>query len=206
MIKVCAVEWPDGLTIESAAWKDIANRLRTLRPDILITNEMPFGAWLPRTLPFDLGRAREWAQLHQDGLDALGALATAVISSRPVLYGETLANEAFVIEDGRYSVLHHKHIFPAEEGWQEDGWFSPCIPGFETKEIAGLKVGALLCTELMFPERARAGKARRPSHRGTAGFRPRHDPLADGRSHGGNCQRRLRRQFEPRGRGRWRTS
>ncbi|WP_025661473.1 carbon-nitrogen hydrolase family protein [Rhizobium sp. IBUN] len=156
MVKVCVVEWPDGLVIDSYSWKDLADRLRTLRPDILVTNEMPFGAWLPKALPFDLGRAREWAQLHQDGLDALGALAKAVISSRPVLYGETLANEAFVIENGKYGVLHHKHIFPAEEGWQEDGWFSPCIPGFETKEIAGLRVGVLLCTELMFPDRARA--------------------------------------------------
>jgi predicted amidohydrolase len=156
MVTACAVEWPDGLHVGSDQWRACADAVDRLAPDILITNEMPFGAWLPKALPYDAARAEAWAELHAQSLTALGELAPAVISSRPVVHGGRLANEAFVIENGAYRILHHKHLFPAEEGWQEDGWFAPAIPGFDTHVIAGLAVGVLLCTELMFPERARA--------------------------------------------------
>jgi len=156
MVTACVVEWPDGLVVGSEQWRACADAVCRLAPDILITNEMPFGAWLPKTLPYDHARAEAWAELHARSLAALGELAPAVISSRPVVHGGRLANEAFVLEDGIYRVLHHKHLFPAEDGWQEEGWFAPAIPGFDTHVIAGLNVGILLCTELMFPERARA--------------------------------------------------
>ena len=156
MVTACAVEWPDGLLVDNAQWRGCADAVRRLAPDILITNEMPFGAWLPKTLPYNPTRAEAWADLHAQSLPALGELAPAVISSRPVVHRGRLANEAFVLENGVYRILHHKHLFPAEEGWQEDGWFAPEIPGFDTHVIAGLTVGVLLCTELMFPERARA--------------------------------------------------
>lgn len=156
MTRVCVVEWPDGLLADSVSWRTVASEVARVAPDLLITNEMPFGPWLPRSLPYDRDRARSWADLHEGSIPALGRLAPAVISSRPVLLGETLANEAFAIEDGRYRPLHHKHIFPAEDGWQEDGWFAPRLPGFDTHSIAGLNVGVLLCTELMFSEHARA--------------------------------------------------
>ncbi|MUO85256.1 carbon-nitrogen hydrolase family protein [Agrobacterium vitis] len=156
MVTACAVEWPDGLVVGTEQWCTCADAVSRVAPDILITNEMPFGAWLPKALPYDHARAEAWAELHAQSLAALGELAPAVISSRPVVHGGRLANEAFALEAGVYRVLHHKHLFPAEEGWQEDGWFAPAIPGFDTHVIAGLTVGVLLCTELMFPERARA--------------------------------------------------
>jgi predicted amidohydrolase len=156
MVRACAVEWPDGLVVGSHQWDACADAVGRLAPDILITNELPFGAWLPKVLPYDPACAELWAELHAQSLNALGGLAPAVISSRPVVHEGRLANEAFVLEDGVYRILHHKHLFPAEEGWQEDGWFAPAIPGFDTHVIAGLTVGVLLCTELMFPERARA--------------------------------------------------
>lgn len=156
MTKVCMVEWPDGLEVDNPEWRACAEAVRNLAPDILVTNEMPFGSWLPKALPYDSGKAKAWAQLHAEALPALSGLATAVISSRSVWERSHLANEAFVLEHGVYKVLHHKHIFPAEEGWQEDGWFAPAKAGFDTHVIAGLTIGVLLCTELMFPEHARA--------------------------------------------------
>ncbi|WP_406855711.1 carbon-nitrogen hydrolase family protein [Alsobacter sp. KACC 23698] len=156
MTRVCVVEWPDGLQVGSKAWAALAGDLAAAAPELLITNEMPFGSWLPRQLPYDRAAARTWADMHEASLPALACLAQAVISSRPIFHGDVLANEAFAIEDGVYRTLHHKQIFPAEEGWQEDGWFAPRRPGFDTHAIAGLTVGVLLCTELMFPEHARA--------------------------------------------------
>ncbi len=156
MVKVCMTQWPDGLTVGSPDWQRCAESISELAPDILITNEMPFGSWLPKALPYDPVKAAAWAQLHTEALPALSTLAPAVISSRPVVHGGYLANEAFALENGTYTVLHHKHLFPAEPGWQEDGWFAPAVTGFAVHTIAGLTIGVLLCTELMFPEHARA--------------------------------------------------
>lgn len=156
MPKICAVEWPDGLVPESDDWQRIKREIDALRPDILITNEMPFGAWLPKRAVFDEDAARQWVNLHEQALDALARLAAAtVISSRPVFAGKRLANEAFALGGGGYEILHHKHLFPAEDGWQEDAWFEPSIGGFATRKICGVETGILLCTELMFNEKAR---------------------------------------------------
>ena len=44
---VCAfVEWPDGLEPSGPHWAAVRKAIDTARPDILVTNEMPFGGWL----------------------------------------------------------------------------------------------------------------------------------------------------------------
>lgn len=121
-----------------------------------MTNETPFGYGHPTRHKFNVDRAREWANLHERSLDALSRLpARAVISSRPILSGNRLVNEAFAPVDGQYHFLHQKHYFPAENGWQEQAWFETAKEGFDVAAVAGVTVGVLLCTELMFPEKAR---------------------------------------------------
>ena len=61
----------------------------------------------------------------------------------------------FLLEGDHYQPMHQKHYFPSEEGWHEASWFETALDGFELTEIADLKVGVLLCTELMFTEKAR---------------------------------------------------
>jgi N-carbamoylputrescine amidase len=78
------------------------------------------------------------------------------MSTRPVFAGGRLINEAFVLEHGCFRFLHQKDFFPAEEGWFETDWFRTSKPGFEAIDVGGLRIGALICTELMFNERARA--------------------------------------------------
>jgi N-carbamoylputrescine amidase len=156
-MRVGFVQWPDGLVPDTDIWSAVAADVMQCAPDVLITNEMPFGPWLAASPIFDLERAKESVQIHEDGLEALQALKVPiVISSRPVIAGGRLANEAFILARGRFRFLHQKHFFPAEEGWFEREWFRTAKPGFEVMEIDGLRIGALLCTELMFNERARA--------------------------------------------------
>lgn len=154
---ICAfVEWPEGLEPFGARWDALRRQVEALRPDILITNEMPFGPWLAAADRFDAEAARRSVSLHEHGIDALAALGVpAVISSRPVWAGDRLANEAFALADSRITPLHRKQYFPEEAGWYEATWFRGDAGGFEVHEVAGLKVGILLCTELMFNERAR---------------------------------------------------
>lgn len=156
-MKISYVEWPASLSAGSPAFAEIARQLRAVGPDVLVTNEMPFGDWLWTTPDFDPAIAERSVREHEAGLAALSALGVpTVISSRPVWAGERLANEAFALTGGTYRFLHHKHFFPSHPGWFEDAWFHAGRPGFELATLAGLSVGVLLCTELMFNERARA--------------------------------------------------
>lgn len=156
-MRVAFVEWPEGLEAGDAAWSAIRARMREAVPQVLVTNEMPFGPWLAAAARYDDGRARDSIRSHEAGLEALRMLdLPLILSSRPVRAGERLANEAFALEGGIYRALHQKHYFPAEEGWFEAGWFQTAVPGFEAVTVAGLRVGVMLCTELMFNEHARA--------------------------------------------------
>ncbi len=160
-MRVGFVQWPDGLIPKSETWSALCADVASSAPDLLITNEMPFGPWLAASASYNAERAKQSVQIHEEGLEALQALhVPIVISSRPAIEGDRLVNEAFVLEGGSFHSLHQKHFFPAEEGWFETGWFTTSKPGFESIEAGGLRIGALLCTELMFNERARAyGKA-----------------------------------------------
>ncbi|QXI45396.1 hypothetical protein HU734_011815 [Pseudomonas wayambapalatensis] len=54
-----------------------------------------------------------------------------------------------------YRFVHQKHFFPEEPGFHEQTWFTTAKPGFDVIEVGKLKLGVLLCTKLMFNERAR---------------------------------------------------
>lgn len=155
-VKVGYVQWPEGLTHSGAEWDRIRRNVEASRVDLLITNEMPFGSWLPERSEFDSSAAHSWAEAHEQAIDALKAFQVkAVVSSRPVIRGGKLVNEAFGLQDGQYRYLHHKKFFPQEAGFYEETWFDRGQSGFETFELAGLEIGVLLCTELFFNEHAR---------------------------------------------------
>ena len=121
-----------------------------------MTNEMPFGEWLASSEQFDVKRAENSIRLHDEGLDAIRNLnARIVLSSRPVRTDGKLANEAFALHSGEYRFLHQKHYFPQETGFYEESWFETERTGFEVSRMEDLGVGVLLCTEIMFNERAR---------------------------------------------------
>src|SRR3954451_29411 len=157
MLRIAFVEWPEGLSADDAQWRSLSESVNAACPDILVTNEMPFGSWIAEGAAFSESEARRSICAHEKAIDALNGLdATAVISSRPVWNGKRLANEAIVIENGAVRPLHRKQYFPNEPGWFESEWYAGDASGFAMAEILGLKVGVLLCTEAMFNERARA--------------------------------------------------
>ncbi len=156
-MRVCIMEGPVDLYPGSEEWRTLAKAIKDAKPDLLLTNEMPFGPWLAALTRYDADKAAESVRIHEEGLEALHALhLPCIISSRPVAGTDRLANEAFVLQDGEYRFLHHKHYFPRDAGFYEHVWFAPTRPGFEVAEVAGVKVGVQLCTELMFNERSRA--------------------------------------------------
>jgi N-carbamoylputrescine amidase len=156
-MRIAFVEWPDALSTTGAQWEELKDSVNAVRPDILITNELPFGPWLADNAVFSQEEAHLSLRAHEKGLEGLLELALpAVISSRPVWNGKRLANEAFVLHNGTVRPLHRKQYFPDEPGWFESQWYCGDDSGFGVTEIMGIKVGVLLCTEAMFNERARA--------------------------------------------------
>ncbi|CAH2801517.1 MAG: hypothetical protein CBARDMAM_4387 [uncultured Caballeronia sp.] len=138
-------------------WDAIRRSIESARPDILVTNEMPFGPWLAEHANFDAQAAQRSIALHEHALDALRGLGVAaVISSRPVAFDNHLANEAFVLESNAYRMIHHKKYFPQEPGFFEEAWYVRGAGGFDCVQVGQVKVGVLLCTELFFNDRARA--------------------------------------------------
>ena len=154
-MKLSVCQLPDGLSPEHPEWVDLLRRIENDRPDIAVLNEMPFGAWVADRDTFDSNLAKAAVDMHEKAIPALERLPAAVLSSRPVPGPHKLSNEAFLIAGGVYQPIHHKHFFPEEPGFFEDTWFAPQRPGFEVVEHRGLRIGVLLCTELMFNEWAR---------------------------------------------------
>ncbi|WP_238328015.1 carbon-nitrogen hydrolase family protein [Paraburkholderia mimosarum] len=159
--RIAYVQWPEGLLPHGDAWEQIRRAVSAANADLLVTNEMPFGTWLPEQPQYDAAAAQRWVELHEQALGELSRLDVgAVISSRPVSFGDRLANEAFVVEGDRYRPIHHKKFFPQEPGFFEESWFVRGMEGFHCVDIGAVRVGVLLCTELFFNEHARAyGKA-----------------------------------------------
>ena len=150
------VEWPDELKPNGREMDQIRRTVADAKLDMLVTNELPFGAWIARAEQFDRDVAQQSIDLHEEGLAALSALSVpAVITSRPIWKADRLCNEAVSVEDGVVKVLHRKRYFPAEPGWFESSWYVPGEDEFPIAEVGGMRVGTLLCTELMFNERAR---------------------------------------------------
>jgi N-carbamoylputrescine amidase len=156
-LRIAFVEWPDALSTDDALWQKLRDSVTAARPDILVTNELPFGPWLADAAVFSEAEAHLSLRAHEKGLEGLIDLnLPAVVSSRPVWNGKRLANEAFVLENGVVRALHRKQYFPNEPGWFESEWYAGDASGFGVAEVLGVKVGVLVCTEAMFNEHARA--------------------------------------------------
>lgn len=157
LLRIGFVEWPEALSTDDARWGELKESVTAVRPDILVTNELPFGRWLADSPAFSEDEAHRSLRAHGKGLEGLVDLnLPAVISSRPVWNGKRLANEAFVLERGVIRPLHRKQYFPNEPGWFESEWYAGDGSGFSVAGVLGIRVGVLLCTEAMFNERARA--------------------------------------------------
>ncbi|WP_428031697.1 carbon-nitrogen hydrolase family protein [Ancylobacter sp.] len=121
-----------------------------------MTNQLPFGAWVAGSPRYDEKAAAASVEIHEQGLKALSDLdLPAVITSRPVWSEGRLANEGVVLEGGRLRYLHRKLVLPDQEGWRERTWFQPGQSAPLLADVLGVRVGVLLCTELMFNEMAR---------------------------------------------------
>ncbi len=150
-------ETPAELLPGSAAWQDISARARSRAPALLLLPELPFGAWVGAGAAFDPAAWRETCRIHADGGRHLGELgATTVATTLPQEEGGRRVNQATLWSaSGGLRGVHTKQHFPDEPGYYEARWFEPGERHFRVAQAGALRVGFLICTEVMFNEHAR---------------------------------------------------
>jgi N-carbamoylputrescine amidase len=154
---VAVVEADPELRPGSEGWEVLAESVAAAGVDLLVLNELPFGPWLPQSDAFDAASFTRSVLEHDAGIAALDTLgAPAVIGTRLALVDDVRANQGFTWthEDG-LRALHTKQHVPFSPGYWESAWYEPAPGGPEIVEIAGMRVGLLICTEVMFNEHAR---------------------------------------------------
>lgn len=65
-------------------------------------------------------------------------------------------NTARLHGPGGEALVHRKRHLPDEPGFRETAWYAPGADGPRVASAAGAKVGALTCSDAMFPDDARA--------------------------------------------------
>jgi N-carbamoylputrescine amidase len=156
-LKVGVCESPPELLPGSADWGNLCRTVARESPDLFLLNEMPFGRWIAAGPSFNKGSWKQACAIHDEALSSLGELgAPVVLGSRPREVDGKRVNEAFVWTraDGAVGV-HTKQYFPDEEGYYEARWFEAGERHFRVAPAGKLRGGFLICTELMFNERAR---------------------------------------------------
>lgn len=157
-VRVAVMEADPELTAGSPAWTAIAGSVSRLQPDLLVLNELPFGRWLASSDRFDERLWEESVRLHDDAISRLSELgAPAVVGSRPIVTedGRRInAGFSWTPEDGPV-IRHHKRHLPHSPGYHETTWTGRGDGNFMPFGIAGLSVGFMICTDIMFGEHAR---------------------------------------------------
>ncbi|HUF27273.1 MAG TPA: carbon-nitrogen hydrolase family protein [Gemmatimonadaceae bacterium] len=154
-LAVC--EAPPELDPGGAEWSALASRFRAARADVALLDEMPFGRWIAAGSEPDPLILERSSSVHDAGIARLDELgAPVVLGTRPVVAGGAALNEGFAWERGRGATpVHTKQFFPEEDGYWEARWFARGETHFRLADCGGLKVGFLICTEVMFNEWAR---------------------------------------------------
>jgi predicted amidohydrolase len=157
-MNVTVCELPDQRKAFASAWEALVTFVRAQQSDLVLLPELPFSSWFARTPQFD-------AQIWQRAQQEQDAMMTRLSQLSPAI----VLGTHLVIEDGRhlnrgfawtptegYKGVHDKYYLPNEEDFYECGWFDRNPLDFTLARIQDLDIGFLICTEVMFPERARA--------------------------------------------------
>jgi N-carbamoylputrescine amidase len=141
-----------------AGWKRLVAHARHHRPQLVVLPELPFAPWLPAAAEVDPVAWRDAVAAHERWLARLPDLgADVVVTSRPTIADGRRFNEGLVWVAGSGVVgTRTKTFLPDEPGFHEASWYERGPVRFDPVDTPLGRVGLLLCTELWFPERARA--------------------------------------------------
>ena len=155
-MNVTVCELPDDRAEFDQVWSSLTTHLKEHQSDVVLLPEMPGAPWFAHLPQFDEGAWQLAIDAHDELVATLAELQPAIVlGSRPVVSGDRRLNQAFSwnLSQG-YRRVHEKCYLPDEEGFYEARWFDRG-EDFVSAEVDGLVLGFLICTELMFTERAR---------------------------------------------------
>lgn len=155
--RVAVCEAPAEIVAGDARWASLVRRVRRIKPDVFLLNEMPFGRWLASGAERDNRTLIESHRAHEQGMNRLSDLGVpVVIGTRAAMHDGRSVNQGFVwTPDRGLHTVHTKQFFPNEEGYYEAGWFERGELKFRVVDVKGLKVAFLICTDVWFGEWAR---------------------------------------------------
>lgn len=154
-VGVCAS--PPELLPGSHDWNELCRLVSRETPDLFLLNELPFGPWIASGSAFDAQVWKDSRALHDDGARRLAELGSiAVAGSRPGEHWGRRLNQGFLwTKTAGVKIVHTKQYFPNEEGYYEKRWFEAGSGNFRVTNIGPIRAAFLICTEVMFNERAR---------------------------------------------------
>lgn len=138
-------------------WLALIAHCQEHQSDLVLLPEMPFYPWIAHTPKIDDSLKQKAIASHQEWLQRIPELGVNIVAySKPVQQENKFYNTAYIWtpKDGHQKV-HTKHFFPEEPGFYEATWFDHEPEHFELIEVAGIKIGFLLCTEVWFTQFAR---------------------------------------------------
>ena len=156
-LKVGVCEAAPEMEPRAESWARLTGLVRDAEIDVFLINEMPFGPWLSAGESFDLSSWRKCLEVHERGMERLDELGVKVVlGSRARELNGLRVNEAFVwTPNAGCQAVHTKQYFPDEEGYYEARWFQAGERHFRVAQAGPVRVGFLICTEIMFNEHAR---------------------------------------------------
>lgn len=155
--RVAVGEIAPELSPGSQAWTDLIRDLERLRPDLFVLNELPFGPWLAARPDYDRDAWRACVAAHEHGVAAVRELGVpTVLGSRAVDLDGRLCNQGFIWRRAAgLEAIHTKQHLPRSPGYWETSWTQPGRQRFQLTQAGPLRVGMLICTDIMFNEHAR---------------------------------------------------
>lgn len=156
-LKVGVCESPAEFLPESSDWNELCRLVSQEAPDLFLINELPFGPWIASGNAFDAQVWKDCRALHDDGTRRLAELGAAMVGgSCPGEHCGRRVNQGFLwTKRNGLKVVHYKQYFPDEEGCYEKRWFEAGSRSFRVTSIGPIRAAFLICTEVMFNERAR---------------------------------------------------
>lgn len=154
------IEAAPELRYGTGEWDELVARIEKQPVDVLVFNELPFGLWLASSHTFDEAAWRKSLADTEAALSHLGDFrAQTIVGSIPQqLEDGRRVNAGFSWSAKNGLQIHHyKQHLPHGPGYWETAWTEAGPGGFEPFVLDnGLKVGFMICTDIMFPEHARS--------------------------------------------------
>jgi len=156
-MKITVCELADSPDDFQKDWLSLVEHIRRERSDLVLLPEMPACPWFAARPAFDEQVWRQVVLIHDLFMVSLEGLAPAtVLITRPIERDNQRVNQAFLWNQKLgYKPAHFKTYFPDEPGFFEAKWFHSTPRDFTSLDWGNIKIGFLICTELMFNEWAR---------------------------------------------------